>query len=117
MKTMKYRMLAALLLLGSASVAMAQAVDNKNKKEVKRILFDRENISVVYDDDTMTRNVESVFMARDKGAVVDIDLLKKADSAKEEWYTLDGRKLQGAPQDRGVYVKKTGNRVCKTIKK
>jgi hypothetical protein len=30
----------------------------------------------------------------------------KADEEKSEWYSLDGRQIQGRPTQKGIYVKK-----------
>jgi len=42
---------------------------------------------------------------------------KESQQTTRQWYTLDGRLLQGEPQQKGVYIVRDKNGKKKTVKK
>ncbi len=109
-------MIAAILLCGTVTASAQKAQNVSNGKVVKRITFDREKVNIIYSDDTQISDVNDVTISNRAGGTTGIDKTKTAKSANE-WYTVDGRRLQNAPKAKGVYVVKEGDKVRKTIKK
>lgn len=98
--------------------ATAQTAGNGNV--VKRIEFDRENITVSYTDGTKEENVQTTRIVNNrKTAVKSIPDNDRRQAASRTWYTLDGRRMQGAPltTDKGVFIMREGNKVRRTVKK
>ena len=85
-------------------------------KTSQAITFDREKVDIIYSDDTQISDVNDVTISNRAGGTTGINKTKTANSANE-WYTVDGRRLQNAPKAKGVYVVKEGDKVRKTIKK
>ena len=112
-----------LLLCGTT---MAQSVPAE-EKPVRRVTFDRENVTIYYQDGTNKGNVDAAVIRRtDPTGIRSIDNGqwtmenrghntngRKATTA----YDLSGRKISGNSTKKGVYVEKKGNAVRKTIKK
>ena len=109
-------MLAAVLLCGTMTVSAQKVEYTKNGKTVKRIAFDREKVNIIYADDTQISDVNDVTISNEASGTTAIDKTKTANRANE-WYTVDGRRLQNDPKDMGVYIVKEGDKVRKTIKK
>lgn len=113
------KFISSFLLFGMATVsATAQTAGNGNT--VKRIEFDRENITVSYTDGTKEENVQTTRIVNNrKTAVKSIPGNGRQQTASRTWYTLDGRRMQGAPltTDKGVFIMREGNKVRRTIKK
>lgn len=113
------KFISSFLLFGMATVsATAQTAGNGNT--VKRIEFDRENITVSYTDGTKEENVQTTrIMNNRKTAVKSIPDNDRRQAASRTWYTLDGRRMHGAPltTDKGVFIMREGNKVRRTIKK
>ena len=109
-------MFAAVLLCGTMTVSAQKAEFTQNGKQVKRIAFAREKVNIIYSDDTQILDVNDVTISNRAGGTTGINKTKTANSANE-WYTMDGRRLQNAPKAKGVYVVKEGDKVRKTIKK
>jgi len=113
------KFISSFLLFGMATVsATAQTAGNGNV--VKRIEFDRENITVSYTDGTKEENVQTTRIVNNrKTAVKSIPDNDRRQAASRTWYTLDGRRMQGAPltTDKGVFIMREGNKVRRTVKK
>lgn len=111
-----YFFLALFLAFGSLSVQAQHMAVAKNGKQVKRITFDRENVSVIYSDETSEENVTDFKVRRN--VTTGISTAKGVQDSKgaARWYTVDGRRLQAQPKEKGVYIKREGQRVRK-IKK
>ena len=96
----------------------AQAQAMVEGKQVKRIIFDREDISVIYDDNTRSNNVQELSVRRQDPVTGVREERLNTNVTTSDWYTVDGRSLQGNPGNtKGVYVVKEGNKVRKVIKK
>ena len=105
---------AMLMFCGTMSV---QAQTQETEKTVKRIVFDRERVTLIYADGTADENVEQTTIKR-KTSPTGIKTPKtKTTTTKTVWYTMDGRPLQREPKDKGVYLKKEGDKIRKTVKK
>ena len=109
-------MFTAVLLCGTMTVSAQKAEFTQNGKQVKRIAFDREKVDIIYSDDTQISDVNDVTITNEASGTTAIDKTKTAKRANE-WYTMDGRRLQNAPKAKGVYMVKEGDKVRKTIKK
>ena len=120
MKKKLFFVLIACLIGGTATVSAQKkstrkAVNVENGKEVKRITFNCEDISIVYADGTEDESVQAATIVPVETPTGINGVEKKAQT--NGWYTMDGRRLQSAPKDKGVYVVKKGDKVQKTIKK
>lgn len=120
MKQKLFWMLLACLIGGTATVSAQKkntkkVVNVENGLEVKRITFDREDVSIIYADGTEDNNVETAIIRPEETPTGIKGVAKTAQT--NGWYTVDGRRLQNAPKDKGVYVVKKGDKVRKTIKK
>ena len=94
------------------SIAVAQ-----NGKQVKRITFDREKVSVIYSDETKDENVTDFVIRRDTPTgVKTVKGKQEADGAAVRWYAVDGRRLKAKPAAGGVYIKREGQHVRKVKK-
>ena len=120
MKKKLFWMLIACLIGGTATVSAQRkntkkAYNIENGKEVKRIAFDREEVTITYADGTEDESVVTATIEPRKTPTGISGVNKNAQV--NGWYTVDGRRLQGTPKDKGVYVVKMGDKVRKTIKK
>ncbi len=122
MKKKVFYLLVACLLGGTATVSAQKTVKKmvnvENGKEVKKITFNCEEITINYADGTDEPEVDAAHLRRIEIPVgpTGINGVEKKTQANG-WYTMDGRRLQSAPKDKGVYVVKKGDKVRKTIKK
>ena len=55
--------------------------------------------------DAVVNNAREFRFSLDEETTAVFDLKNKEESIKNSWYTLDGRKLNGEPKQRGIYVK------------
>ncbi len=89
----------------------------KDGKKVKSITFDKEDVVIIYADDSKE------ILAGDATVTSSIttgiqNVKTNQGSQSSTWYMLDGRRIQSEPQNKkGIYVVKQGNKVRKTIKK
>lgn len=111
MKAKVFSILALLLALPLA--AAAQKTDDGRR--VKRITFDREQVTILYADGTQENGVSSATV-RETTTGVKAAKPQESPSARQ-LYTTDGRQLQCEPQRKGIYIVKGRNGVRKTIKK
>ena len=118
---------AALLLL---TPAMAQA-DNKQtvtiggqtvEQPVKRLLFDGDNVQLVFNDDTRTiADMDEVTLTFEWSTPTTIDQLttqgmQEEDSALNPVYDLQGRRIGGQAKA-GIYLVQQNGKTVKVIKK
>ena len=103
-----------IVLLCGVMHMQAQSADND--KKVKRILFDREQVTVVYADGTQ-EEADNGIVVKKEGKTTSIKGIKGKKSKNSELYDLQGRKLTAAPQRKGVYIKREGKQVRKIVKK
>ncbi len=103
-------------LLSFTLGASAQQIGDGRK--VKRITFDREQVNIEYADGTKDQKVSAATVKREN-TITGIVAVKKKESRQttRQWYTLDGRLLQGEPQQKGVYIVRDKNGKRKAIKK
>lgn len=90
-----------------------------NDKPVKRITFDREQVTIVYKDGA-TETVADKATVKGRiatGITAARRTEGKRSSAASSWYTLDGRRTQPSAAKRGVYVVRENDKVRKVIKK
>ncbi len=109
------------LACGSLSASAQSVAVTESGKTVKRITFDRENVTLVYQDGTKDDNVSQTTIHRE--AATGIRNVNDNDNVNDnvnvnanvnsQYYTLDGRRLQSVPNGNGVYIKKEGKRVKK----
>ncbi len=95
-----------------------QAQVDESGKKVRSITFDREQVTVTFNDGTKSEAVKQITV-RGKQYVTGITETKSAQLATQSrWYAIDGRNVQpGRDTKKGVYVVREGNKVRKTIKK
>ena len=114
MKTKVFPILAFLFAF-TLGVSAQQTADGR---KVKRITFDPEQVNIEYADGTKDQKVSAATVKREN-TITGIVAVKKKESQQttRQWYTLDGRLLQGEPQQKGVYIVRDKNGKKKTVKK
>lgn len=108
--------LALLLMLSVAFAASAQhrAVD-ENGNTVRRLKFDRENVTVVYGTGDSTNHLQSIAITRQSGSTVGIVEPSPIESDGEAmYYDLNGRPMKVIDHP-GVYIEKRGKKVRKIV--
>ena len=119
MKTEKVILIASLLALSAVG---ADAQVDESGKRVKRITFDREQVTLVYNDGSKSENVQKTVIVNDGKAtgIVEMNQAEKS-AAQPKWYAIDGRQLPKEPNSsvsgKGVYVVRENGKVRKIIKK
>ena len=109
--------LAIFLACGGLCAQAQSTAVAENGKQVKRITFDRENVSVTYLDGTKDENVKDFVVRRDiTTGIRTVKDKQDSNGAAARWYTVDGRRLQAQPSGKGVYIKREGQRVRKVKK-
>lgn len=117
MRKVYFSILSVFLLFGGLCAQAQSIAVAQNGKQVKRITFDCEKVSVIYADETKDDNVTDFAIHRETPTGIKTVKGKQGSAvATPVWYTVDGRRLQAQPRNSGVYVKKEGQRVRK-IKK
>ena len=101
------------LACGSLSASAQSVAVTESGKTVKRITFDRENVTLVYQDGTKDDNVSQTTIHREAATGIHNVNLNPNANVNSQYYTLDGRRLQSVPNGNGVYIKKEGKRVKK----
>lgn len=95
----------------------AEAHQSSGGRKVKRITFDREQVSIVYTDGTQ-EDVASATTVKREDTATGIKAAKTTGSMSgRQWYTIDGRTLPEEPREKGVYLVKDKRGMKKTIKK
>ena len=119
MKTGKTILIASLLTLSAVG---ADAQVSESGKRVKRITFNREQVTLVYNDGSKSENVQRTVIVND-GVVTGIMEMRQTEksAAQPKWYTIDGRQLPKEPNSsrngKGIYVIRENDKVRKIIKK
>ena len=115
MKRITFGILFALAL---GTGANAQTADSG--KKVRRITFDREQVTVVYQDGSTDEAVSSI-VVKEKDVVTSLKGIngKNLKGKDSEVFDLQGRRLNPNTMQKrsGVYVKREGNQVRKIVKK
>ena len=110
-----------IIAVGMIGTTFAAAQTANNGKVVKKILFDRENVTMVYADDSFDANVAAATVTKGSPETTAVKAQDKASGTKtaRRWYTLDGRRMNTAPRSnsKGVYVVKEEKKVRKVVKK
>ncbi|MBP5425811.1 MAG: hypothetical protein J6Y33_07035 [Prevotella sp.] len=109
--------LATALLVAGALGMQAQTADSG--KKVKRITFDREQVSIIYNDGTKEEAVQQAVIVRDATVTGIKGMQQQGQQTERRCYAIDGRTVQSAQKGlkKGVYVVKEGDKVRKIIKK
>lgn len=100
--------------------ALAEGVaaqETTGGRQVRRITFDREQVNIEYADGTTDNGVAQATVKRENTATGVKTAKTVAGRQMRQWYTIDGRSLQGEPRRKGVYVVRDEKGVKKTIKK
>lgn len=109
--------LATVLLVVGVLSMQAQTADGG--KKVKRITFNREQVSITYDDGTQEDAVRQTVIRRNATVTGIKGMQQQRQQGEQRCYSIDGRTVQSAPKalKKGVYVVKEGDKVRKIIKK
>ena len=109
-------LLVVALLAAGATSLYAQKDDTG--KTVKRVTFDREQVTITYADGAKSGPVQKARIVSDLTTAVKT-LRQQPSSSARTWYAADGRRLQAAPAGakKGVFVVRDGNKVRKIVKK
>jgi len=112
-----YSFLAIFLACGGLCVQAQSIAVAKNGKQVKRITFDREKVSVTFSDGTKDENVKDFVVRRNiSTGIRTVKGKQDSNGVAARWYTVDGRRLPAQPTESGVYIKREGRRVHKVKK-
>lgn len=95
---------------------MAQSVPAE-EKPVRRVTFDRENVTIYYQDGTDRTNVDAAVIHRMEPTGITEKRTDVGPRKASASYDLSGRKVSGNSTRKGVYVVRKGNTVRKTVKK
>ena len=117
MKKEKVFIIASLLTLSAVGVS---AQVDESGKQVKRITFDREQVTLVYNDGSRSENVQKTFISNNgEGTGIKEMNPTVRPAAPSKWYAIDGRLLpEGAGSStgrKGVYVVRENDKVRKII--
>lgn len=112
------RTFAFVLCLVTCITAGAQAID-ENGKVVKHISFDRENVTIVYEDGSVRENVQSSLIKYGISTSVEkIEAVDEKEKTEITVYDIQGHRmtnLENLPA--GVFIVREGEKVYKLIKK
>lgn len=103
--------------MGCGAYAQQRAVDDYGNP-VRRITFNRENVSVVYATGDSVSNVQTVQVTRhaDGDSLVGIITVEPIEADDEtQLFDLNGRRVDATFQP-GVYIEKRGTRVRRIVK-
>ena len=119
MKREKVFIIALLLTLSAAGI---NAQVDESGKRVKRITFDREQVTLEYNDGSKSENVRKAVITNNGPATgIKVLIQKGRFAAQAKWFAIDGRQLQKGPNSpasrKGVYVVRENDKVRKIIKK
>ena len=106
-------------LLFAAIPATAQdyvAVDDQGK-EVKRVIFDREKVTIEYRDAQVRTDVQEALIVR-QSSFSSVQDIKSTDNGKRQIYDLQGRPVENLDMmSGGIFIVREGDKVYKLIKK
>lgn len=122
MKKLIYRTLVLAVCLAAGATAAAQTVigaTDESGKVVKRILFDREQVTIIYEDGTTRENVDLATIVQSENTGIDeVGVAVNNGSAVREIYDLQGRRVDNLGSlQQGVFIVREGDKVYKLIKK
>jgi opacity protein-like surface antigen len=115
---MRKRNFVLALAVAAAVTASAQvAVDGQNR-QVKRIVFNGEQMTVVYADGTQQTDVQQTHVKRGSGVATKLRTTeaKTTTPKRIEYYTADGRKMDKAPVRKGLYIERRNGKYLKKVK-
>ena len=114
---MKKALLLFLLVIGCSAYAQQRAVDDYGNT-VRRLTFDRENVSVVYSARDSIAHLQSINVTRQSTGDTTVGIITvepiEADS-ETLIFDLNGRRID-VIQYPGIYIEKRGMRVRKIVK-
>lgn len=110
-----------ILVIGMMGTAFATAQTADNGKVVGRVLFDREDVTIVYADNSFDEHVATATITKGKPEPTAVKTQDKntATTGGRSWYSVDGRRIANGqkPKAKGVYVVKEEKKVRKVVKK
>ena len=96
----------------------AQAQTAENGKKVRRILFDREQVNVVYTDGSQQESVGCLTVKGSSEAMAVKDVSRNAGKKKDgALCDLQGRRIRSSSNTKGVLLKRENGQVKKIVKK
>ena len=95
----------------------AQRPQTDDGREVKRISFDCEKVTIEYVDGTQDDNIDETKVSYPTSTTRINATTRNTTTTKRQYYTTDGRRLQSEPTKKGVYIERNGKRAVKKIKK
>lgn len=113
---MKKIVILVMLTVAFAASAQQRAVD-ENGNTVKRLIFDRENVTAIYDSGDSTNHLQSIAITRqsESGPNVGIVVPSPVEADGETmYYDLNGRPMKVIDHP-GVYIEKKGKRTRKIV--
>ena len=101
----------------TATSGAQTAVDGQNR-QVKRIVFNGEQVTMVYADGTKQTDVQQTLVRPSSGVATKLRSTEVKTSApkRAEWYAADGRKMSKAPERKGLYIERRNGKYLKKVK-
>ena len=118
MTIMKIRLVLMALAAFVAVDASAQQAVTDNGRQVKKIKFDGDQVTLVYGNGSEQKDVEQVSVRYTPGVPTGVNRAEvKSGKKRSEWYTADGRLMQKAPTQKGVYVERRNGKAFKRVRR
>lgn len=115
---MRRHTLVLLAALALAATASAQTATDDSGREVRRIVFNGEQVSVVYGDGDRQDGVQQTRVKATQGVATGIGGTKaQATGKRSALYSADGRQLGRQPMKKGVYIERRGGKAVKRVRK
>lgn len=113
----KFMIFSLLSVLFGSTALYAQTAENA--KKVKSLRFDKEQVTVVYaDGQEEVTSGDLVIVGKENSTNAISTIVSQNGKAKEtRLYDLQGRRLNGSSQPKGIYLKQENGRVKKVVKK
>ncbi len=119
MKTTKLLLTAACCLTTCCVSAQTIGAVDEQGRQVRRITFDREQVTVEYVDGDVRNNVDFTLVTREEMTGIEtVRVNSDEQSALRQVYDLQGRPVGDVNNlSQGIYVVREGEKVYKLIKK
>jgi antitoxin component YwqK of YwqJK toxin-antitoxin module len=106
-----------MLAVFSTLTMSAQTLQAGNNQQLKKIVFDGEQVTLVYNNGKQQTGLDRLRVKAENGvptgqATVEVKKGKK----RTEWFTADGRQMEKAPTTKGFYIERRDGKTVKRVK-
>lgn len=107
-----------LVAMALSATASAQTATDESGREVKRIVFNGEQVSLVYGDGSRQDGVQQTLVKANQGVATQVSVAKtQATGRRSVMYSADGRQLGRQPLKKGVYIERRDGKAVKRVRK